>query len=307
MATKIVNSLAGLPAEVTVKKLVKRSNYDELWISFPESERICPHCSSQDCIIKDSGKNYTVYHSAVHHRSTHLHMQRKRYYCKSCRRTFMQHPDWLHPTLHITQLLHIDICLSLTKMLSLRTVAEENGVSESIVYSVLDLISFDTVKSLPQTIAIDEFKGDSSTWSSDRQRWIKAKYHTNIVDGDSRSVIDILPVIRASDLKKYFRQFPKHERDNVHFYCCDMHNGFVSVARDVFPQAVICIDMFHVIKHLNDCVSKIRRQLQRELEPTDPDYKLLKGSMRMLIAKQSSIDAKYDQKAPVVKKRLINC
>ena len=33
MATKIVNSLAGLPAEVTVKKLVKRSNYDELWIS----------------------------------------------------------------------------------------------------------------------------------------------------------------------------------------------------------------------------------------------------------------------------------
>lgn len=128
MATKIVNSLASLPAEVTVKKLVKRSNYDELGISFPESERICPHCSSQDCIIKDSGKNYTVYHSAVHHRSTHLHMQRKRYYCKSCRRTFMQHPDWLHPTLHITQLLHIDICLSLTKMLSLRTVAEENGV-----------------------------------------------------------------------------------------------------------------------------------------------------------------------------------
>lgn len=38
MATKIVNSLAGLPAEVTVKKLVRRSNYDELWISFPESE-----------------------------------------------------------------------------------------------------------------------------------------------------------------------------------------------------------------------------------------------------------------------------
>ena len=89
----------------------------------------------------------------------------------------------------------------------------------------------------------------------------------------------------------------------VRFYWCDMHNGFVSVARDVFPQAVICIDMFHVIKHLNDCVSEIRRQLQCELEPTDPDYKLLKGSMRMHIAKQSGIDTKYDQKAPVVKKK----
>ena len=258
MATKIVNSLAGLPAEVTVKKLVHRSNFEELRISFPESERICPHCGSHDCTIKDSGRDSseiisadaviisqrfvpivanttngrpeiasatfwsprrlapqksTVYHSAVHHRSTHLHMQRKRYYCKSCHRTFMQHPERLHPILHITQLLYIDICLSLTKMQSLRSVAEENGVSESIVYSILDLISFDTISKLPQTIAIDEFKGDSGVWDSDRQHWIKDKYHTNIVDGDARSVIDVLPVIRAADLKKYFRQFPKSECD----------------------------------------------------------------------------------------------
>jgi len=91
----------------------------------------------------------------------------------------MQHPEWLHPTLHITQLLYIDICLSLTKMQSLRAVAEENGVSESIVYSILDLISFDTVSKLPETIAIDEFKGDSGIWDSDRHRWLKGKYHTN--------------------------------------------------------------------------------------------------------------------------------
>lgn len=60
MATKIVNSLASLPAEVTVKKLVHRSNYEELWISFPESERICPHCGSYDCTIKDSGRDSSV-------------------------------------------------------------------------------------------------------------------------------------------------------------------------------------------------------------------------------------------------------
>lgn len=304
MTTKIINSLAGLPAEVTVKKLAHRSNYEELWISFPESERVCPHCGSHDCTIKNSSRDYTVYHSAVHHRSTHLHMQRKRYYCKSCRRTFMQHPEWLHPTLHITQLLYIDICLSLTKMQSLRAVAEENGVSESIVYSILDLISFDTVSNLPETIAIDEFKGDSDIWDSDRHRWLKGKYHTNIVDGDDRSVIDVLPVIRVADLKKYFRQFPKSERDKVRFYCCDMHNGFVSVAKEMFPRAMICIDMFHVIKHLNECVSSIRVQLQRDLDPSAPNYRLLKGSMRMLVAKESGIDSKYDRKALVVKKRI---
>lgn len=49
----------------------------------------------------------------------------------------------------------------------------------------------------------------------------------------------------------------------VRFYCCDMHNGFVSVAKEIFPHAIICIDMCHVIKHLNECVSSIRVQLQR--------------------------------------------
>jgi len=61
------------------------------------------------------------------------------------------------------------------KMQSLRAVAEENSVSESIVYSILNLISFYTISKLPETIAIDEFKGDSDIWNSDRQRWFKAK------------------------------------------------------------------------------------------------------------------------------------
>lgn len=116
--------------------------------------------------------------------------------------------------------------------------------------------------------------------------------------------MDVLPVIWASDLKKYFRQFPKHKRDQVRYYCCDLHNGYVSVAKEIFPHAIICIDMFHVIKHLNDCVSDIRRQLQRDLEPSDSDYKLLEESIRMLLAKQSGIDNKYGMKAPAVKKRI---
>lgn len=90
----------------------------------------------------------------------------------------------------------------------------------------------------------------------------------------------------------------------IRFYRCNMHKSFVSVARKIFPQAVIRIDMFHVIKHLNDYVSEIRRQIQHNLEPSDPDYKLLKGSICILVAKQSSIDTKYDLKAPIVKKRI---
>ena len=154
MATKIVNSLAGLPAEVTVKKLVHRSNYEELWISFPESERIYPHCGSHDCTIKDSGINYTVYHSAVHHRSTHLHLQRKRYYCKSCQRTFMHNEPFpyklyiqeleteltaaentIHEAEESFQILRND-CHNLQEYVSiLQDILSKNGISFPELYS----------------------------------------------------------------------------------------------------------------------------------------------------------------------------
>lgn len=304
MATKIVNSLAGLPAEVTVKKLETHSSYQDLWVTFPEEERICPHCGSCHCIIKDSGRDRTVYHTAARYRSVHLHLHLKRYYCKECKRTFMQQPGWLHPTLHITQLLYIDICVSLTKMMSLSMISQLHGVPESIISSVLELISYDIPDQLPDVLAIDEFKGDSGIWDNSRKRWNRGKFHTNIVDGQRRSVFDILPVTNAPQLKKYFRQFPKHQRDKVRFFSCDMHGGYVSVAREIFPQAIICIDMFHVIKHLNECVTDIRRRLQNDMDSSEPDYKLLKDSMRMLLTKEFNIESKYNLKAPSVRNRI---
>lgn len=57
-------------------------------------------------------------------RATHLYMKHKHYCCKSCQYTFMWHPGWLHPPLRITQLLYINIYLSLMTMQSLKTVAK---------------------------------------------------------------------------------------------------------------------------------------------------------------------------------------
>lgn len=119
----------------------------------------------------------------------------------------------------------------------------------------------------------------------------------------TKGKISILPYKNFFEI---LNAIPPHYSINDHplIVRCDMHNSFVSVAKEMFPRAIICIDIFHVIKHLNECVSSIRVQLQRDLDPSDPNYRLLKGSMRMLVAKESGIDSKYDQKAPVVRKRI---
>ncbi len=39
----------------------------EIFISYPETERLCPVCGSRDCVIKDSSHSLTVRHIAAHH------------------------------------------------------------------------------------------------------------------------------------------------------------------------------------------------------------------------------------------------
>ena len=40
-----------------------------------------------------------------------------------------------------------------------------------------------------------------------------------------------------------------------------MHGGFISLTKRCFPDAKVCIDLFQVVRLLNDNVSDIRRSL----------------------------------------------
>jgi len=67
-----------------------------------------------------------------------------------------------------------------------------------------------------------------------------------------------------------------------------MHNGFVSVAKELFPHARICIDMFHVIRLINDTLYVIRRRLQHDvLERQDREKcTLLKNASHSLLTSE---------------------
>ena len=62
MSKKWTNKIAHLPQDITIDRVEEHSDSVELFISFPEHERICPECGSHDCVRHDSGKYETVRH-----------------------------------------------------------------------------------------------------------------------------------------------------------------------------------------------------------------------------------------------------
>ena len=208
-----LNHLAKLPDSVTISNIVARDNCDEYIVTLNAPEhRSCPHCGSDDCIVKDSKHAQTVRHIAAGQRGCIVTFRKRRLYCKQCATTFFENPDWLHPSLHITNPLWYTICLDLTQMLSVTTIARNNYVTPSVVSSVLDTIEWERPLQLPETLCVDEFKGASGEWNAEKGRWDVNKFHCNISDGGAGYIIDILPRITAEYLKDYFRQYSAVQR-----------------------------------------------------------------------------------------------
>ena len=114
---KTSNYLAKLPQEATIKSIQVFKDYDLISLDVPTaSQRLCPHCGSDDCVIKDSGTIQTVRHIPCNHRGTVVSFHKRRLLCKDCHSSFYETPYWIHPFLRMTQALYDSILLDLINL-----------------------------------------------------------------------------------------------------------------------------------------------------------------------------------------------
>ena len=288
MTMKTCNYLTKLPQETTIKKVETFRNYDLITLDVPvPKQRLCPHYGSNDCIIKDSGTYQTVRHIPYNHRGSAVTFHKRRLFCKTCRTSFYETPYWIH-SLHMTQTLFDSILLDLIEPIAFSEIARRNCISSDTVQSVFETIHFGLPRRLPETLCIDEFKENSGIWSARHHRWYRNKYHCSISDGDSHGVNDILDQISGVYLNRHFRQFSLEQRKQFRYFFCDMSNSFVSIAKNTFPNAKICIDPFHVIKRLNDMVDDVRLRYQRRFHDVGDteNFRKVKGITRLLKTKE---------------------
>jgi len=79
-------------------------------------------------------------------------------------------------------------------------------------------------------------------------------------------------------------KIPENLIKTVESVCCDMYEGFVNAAKEVFGSKVVIIDRFHVAKLYRKCIDDIRKKELRRLKKELPkeDYQKLQGTMWIL-------------------------
>jgi len=99
------------------------------------------------------------------------------------------------------------------------------------------------------------------------------KYLTLVHDLERGELLWIGKDRTADTLRGFFDQLGAKRSATLKAVCMDMWAPYADVVRARAPQAMICFDRFHVVRHLNRAVDEVRRSLVRKLS----------GGPRMLI------------------------
>jgi transposase len=107
-------------------------------------------------------------------------------------------------------------------------------------------------------------------------------------------VLDVLPDRNKATLEKWLDERGKTWCEAIEVACSDMWDAYQSVAAEKLPNARRIVDRFHVMKNLNDALTKARRAIQKE---ADEDTKeILKGCRWLLVKNKENLKAEEEQK-----------
>ena len=117
-------------------------------------------------------------------------------------------------------------------------------------------------------------------------------YSCILFDFLKSKIVDVIEDRSKHHLSSYFNKIKKEERDNVKYVIIDMWDAYLDLAQTFFPNALVAIDSFHVMKEIGFALDKVRLKVMKKYETSTKEYYLLKHWNRTLYFNQKIYEEK---------------
>ncbi|EFD04689.1 transposase [Peptostreptococcus anaerobius] len=134
---------------------------------------------------------------------------------------------------------------------------------------------------LPEVLGINEFKSLKS---------VDSNMSVILCDIQTGDIIDIVPDRRKRYLREYFESFSKEARSMVKYITTDMYQTYIGLGIDLFPNAQIVIDKFHVVQLFTRCMQKLRIDVMKNFNTRSTNNKKLKKYWKVLLKKNFNLN-----------------
>src|SRR5699024_12768422 len=96
------------------------------------------------------------------------------------------------------------------------------------------------------------------------------------------NVIDILDGrIEATNLYHFLR-YLRNVRNRFKVITMDMFSHYYQLAKQLFPNAKIVLDRFHIVQHLSRAMNRVRIQIMNQFDRKSQEYRDLKRNWKLI-------------------------
>lgn len=275
------------------ERLIKNKKYKIIEGFLTYIPNNCPCCgcvneSHNDIIKWGYRRNCKIKIPKISNCFSLLILHKQRFFCKNCGNTFIAETNLIDRNKNISNNTELQINLELMTKQSEKDIAKRLDVSTSKIDRKLNEISSHTVlrhSILPKSMNWDEFKATKDT---------KGKMAFIITDNDNGNIFDIQDSRKSIDLNKYFRRYPKNERDKVKHISTDFYSGYIFLAKKLFKNAEISIDRFHIVIQAYNALNTTRVKLCYK---SNSNYNKLKDYWKLIVKNEHELsdEKKYSK------------
>lgn len=216
---------------------------------------------------------------------TYLNLKKQRFFCKACESSFVAKTSIVEEHCFISNNTKRKVLIKSADALSLTDIGKDCDVSVTTVQRVItkEAKAYKPHYSvLPKHLSFDEFK------------YAKGQMAFEYIDAKTGDILDILERKDARTIKNHFiSHYFLKDLQNVETVTIDMNAGYVNVIKEIFPQAKIIIDRFHLVQLINRAMNKTRVSIMNGLKTSNGEdmkkYRRLKRYWKLLLKKEDTL------------------
>ncbi|MEI6538572.1 MAG: ISL3 family transposase [Planctomycetota bacterium] len=217
---------------------------------------------------------------------TVLFINAPRLECRRCQQVLNAMLPQVEPHCNYTKSL-ARLVVDLRKMMTIKDVAHYVGVSDTMIRGI-DKKYLNRKFGKPrlrylEIIAIDEIYVGT-----------KNKFFTIVIDWMTGAIVFVGDGKGEKSLKPFWKRL-RGSKANIKAVATDMASAYYSAVLKNLPNAKHVFDRFHIVKLMNDKLTQLRRDLQREAD--EMGKKVLKGLRYLLLKHQENLNDSKNERA----------
>lgn len=250
------------------------------------SPKTCPHCNQNSpCLIRKNGhRRVKLKMPFISDKPVILFLDKQRFICKVCNKSFVTQTTEVRKYSNTSKNLRAGIIKKLSNQLTMKQIANPT-------LFLLILYGKYNVNSLKLWLDLNLYLYICALMSFHLLLIVISNMSFVYSNALTHQIQDILQGRTNNIIKNYFLYYSYKEHCDVKAIVIDMNSGYKCLIRELFPNAKIIVDRFHIVQLVNRAFNKYRISYMNSIKDKDKDlYRQLKYYWKNLLMKYDELD-----------------